>query len=114
MFYELAGNTGIDSPGLYQPGNEPLPGPPEDNISEIPPYLWYRVYEEIPSTYKLECPGLTYGFTGAPIAFQGFSDDAGTQVGDFRARCFDDPSDTVPIQIIGETSDVRCDLYYSD
>jgi hypothetical protein len=114
MFYELAGNTGIDSPGLYYPGNEPLPGPPEDNISEIPPYLWYRVYEEIPSTYNLECPGLTYGFTGAPIAFQGFSDDAGTQVGDFRARCFDDPSDTIPIQIIGETSDVRCDLYYDN
>ena len=56
---------------------------------------------------------MTYGFTGAPIAFQGFSDETDTSVGDFKARCFDDPNDTVPMQIIGETSDVRCDLYFN-
>ena len=106
LFYQLGGETGIDDPRLYYPGSTGLTKVqtqlPSDRNA---PYYWYRIYEEIPSTYNVACPGLTYGATGAPIDFIG-GENLGAN--DFRAVCFDDPEDTVPMQIIGKTSPVFC------
>lgn len=117
LFYEIAGQTGIDNPDLYYPANRPIQGPseaetafltdsgiPSSPSSQSSDYYWYRVYENIPSTYKLEGCNSPYGFTGDPIGFQG---NGSFGAFDFRAYCAG--ANTV----IGEVGDIRCDLFSS-
>lgn len=115
LFFEVSGQTGIDNPDLYWPANKPLLGPnewesafltdsniPSSPTPPLPPYYWYRVYENIPSTYKLDPCSVPYGATGDPIAFQGNGDFGAS---DFRAYCAGNNT------VIGEVGDIRCDLF---